>query len=92
VLRKIPPHLGSVVEVEPDEAEVGVSQRRSVDESKMRLRFGQLKGGGSFVDRVHGATCGIRYWPDFKRKKRTLTECSTDRAPLGLQRNRVLSP
>jgi hypothetical protein len=53
VLRKIPPHLGSVVEVDPDEAEVWVSQRRSVDESKMRLRFGQLKGEGSLVDRVH---------------------------------------
>jgi hypothetical protein len=42
--RKIPPHLGSVVEVDPDEAEVWGHRRRSADESKMRLRFGQLEG------------------------------------------------
>src|SRR5260370_5269709 len=41
---KIPPHLESVVEVNRDEAEVGGRRRHSVDESTMRLRFGQLKG------------------------------------------------
>jgi hypothetical protein len=41
---KIPPHLESVVEVNSDEAEVWGGRRHSVDESTMRLRFGQLKG------------------------------------------------
>jgi hypothetical protein len=41
---KIPPHLESVVEVNRDEAEVWGRRRHSVDESTMRLRFGQLKG------------------------------------------------
>jgi hypothetical protein len=41
---KIPPHLESVVEVNRDEAEVWGRRRHSVDQSTMRLRFGQLKG------------------------------------------------
>jgi hypothetical protein len=43
---KNPPHLESVVEVNRDEAEVWGRRRRSVDESKMRLRFGQIRGDG----------------------------------------------
>jgi hypothetical protein len=41
---KNPPHLESVVEVNRDEAEVWGRRRCSVDESKMRLRFGQIRG------------------------------------------------
>ncbi|WP_154071041.1 hypothetical protein [Bradyrhizobium lablabi] len=44
---KNPPHLESVVEANRDEAEVWDRRRHSVDESKMRLRFGQIRGDGS---------------------------------------------
>jgi hypothetical protein len=49
---KNPPHLESVVEVNRDEAEVWGRRRRSVDESKMRVRFGQLKGAAQLKDHV----------------------------------------
>ena len=55
---KNPPHLESVVEVNRDEAEVWGRRRRSVDESKMRLRFGQIGGA---ANHVHRSRASLRF-------------------------------
>jgi hypothetical protein len=49
----------SVVEIDRDGAKSGACQRRRVDASKVRLRFGLLSGESSFIDRAHRDTCGM---------------------------------